>query len=204
MVKIIFPVPDTENGHYDYGRNLSDAEYTDMMLDDFYRNESDMRKVESIIRENEGLSLEKKYNIRDIRQHNDNSAINFYTSEDLIWIETDAEATTMEGQALTADYLNNKIESKDMDIIQVNFLTENMDYDVEGELRYWTEDSCMVRKDRRLDSKTRVKRLPPIDLKINVNDNTFRLYGCKIVKDNSDRRYPFNLTLLINKIEKDN
>ncbi len=204
MVKIIFPVPDTENGHYDYSRNLSDAEYTDMMLDDFYRNESDMRKVESIIRRNEGLSLEKKYNIRDIRQHNGNSAINFYTSEDLIWIETDVEATTMEGQALTADYLNNKTESKDMDIIQVNFLTENMDYDVEGELRYWTEDSCMVRKDCRLDSKTRVKRLPPMDLKINVNDNTFRLYGCKIVKDYSDRRYPFNLTLLINKIEKEN
>ena len=204
MVKIIFPVPDTENGHYDYGRNLSDDEYTDMMMDDFYKNESDMKKVERAIRENNGMSLERRYNIQNIRQHDNNAAPNFYTSEDLIWLETDAEATTMEGQALTLDYMNNKVEAKDMDILQINFLTENMDYDIEGEIRYWTEDSCLVRKDCRLDSKTRVKRLPPMDLKIVIDDITFRLYGCKIVKDNSNKRYPYNLSLLVNKIEKEN
>ena len=51
-VKIKFPIADTESGYYDYGRNLSDEEYSDMFIADFRKNESDMRQVENIIREN--------------------------------------------------------------------------------------------------------------------------------------------------------
>ena len=43
-----------------------------------------------------------------------------------------------------------------------------------------------------------------MNMKIVIDDDVFNLFDCKIVKDNSDRRNPFNLTLLINKIEKEN
>ena len=202
-VKIKFPIADTESGYYDYGRNLSDEEYLDMFIADFRKNESDMRQVENIIREN-GRSLEKKYNISDIRRHNGNSKYS-NVQEKVTWIENDASVSTMEHQNVSAEYLMEKAESKDMDILEVNFLYDGyMDNDLESELRYWTEDSCLVRKDHRLDSKTRVKRLPPMNMKIVIDDDVFNLFDCKIVKDNSDRRNPFNLTLLINKIEKEN
>ena len=193
-VKIKFPIADTESGYYDYGRNLSDEEYSDMFIADFRKNESDMRQVENIIREN-GRSLEKKYNISDIRRHNGNSKYS-NVQEKVTWIENDASVSTMEHQNVSAEYLMEKAESKDMDILEVNFLYDGyMDNDLESELRYWTEDSCLVRKKPIFKLKKK---------KIVIDDDVFNLFDCKIVKDNSDRRNPFNLTLLINKIEKEN
>lgn len=205
VATIQFPIPDTENGHYDYGRNLSKEEYSDFFLDDFHRRENDMRQVEYAIQYgNRANSLQRRYNIWEIKKDKDGKEFVIENADKLQWIENEVEALDINYMPLTANYLQNKNDSKEMDIFQINFKYNDMNYDLESELRFWSEDSLLVRRDKKLDSKTRIKRLPDRDMKLALDGNIYRLYRCKIVKDISDNRNPFNWSLLVNKIEKEN
>lgn len=193
MLRIKFPIPDTENGQYDYGRDLSDAEYEAMLVDDYYRHEAGVRQVENAIRTN--TSLYSRYNIKDVKDIKPIEDKN-------IWIETDGDICQSNGTVLTKEFLEKKITEGSMDILQVNMFAEDMDYDLQSELRYWMEDSHMVRSDNKLDSKTKIKRLPPRDIIFTFEDNEYKLFECKIVKSLATPKEPFKWMLIITKIEK--
>lgn len=197
-MKIQFPIPDTESSTYEYKGNLSKEECIETFVNDFYQNESDMKKVAKAIRQNN--TLDTKYNISNIRSEKQNIA--FDIDEKVQWIENDAHISNSTNEEITEDYLLQKVEDKEMFILRVDFVYTDMDYDLESELRYWKEDSLLVRNDRRLDSKTKIERLPVRDIRIITEKNVFLLEHCKIVKEEQGNKTPFSWSLLINKAQK--
>ncbi len=197
-MKIQFPIPDTESSTYEYKGNLSKEECIETFVNDFYQNESDMKKVAKAIQQNN--TLDSKYNISDIRTEKQNITLN--TDEKVQWIENDAHISNSTNEEITEEYLLQKVEDKEMFILRVDFVYADMDYDLESELRYWKEDSLLVRNDNRLDSKTKIERLPVRDIRIITKKNVFLLEHCKIVKEEQGTKTPFSWFLLINKVQK--
>ena len=77
-----------------------------------------------------------------------------------------------------------------------------MEGDAESEIRFWVDDSKKVHSDNALDDKMKLKILPRRSLIIELPSNKEALLsGCKVIQDFSDKKFPFNFAIIVEKID---
>lgn len=99
------------------------------------------------------------------------------------------------------DELDGKIRDGKMFVLTFNIDPNDMDYDLETELRFWINDSNGILRDVELPNDLKIKSLPMRDFYIYVNDRLTALQGCKIVNINSSRKHPYLLSTLVTKMK---
>lgn len=197
QTKILIPVIDTESGNYDYERNISNDEYSEMFVDNFNRTDKQINRYVNDLAH--GVTLSSKirsfgYEISNDRQKSVEDKYNFYEAEAFI-----QDSRRMD---VGIDFFNEKIYDGKMFLLLVNVNPNSIDNDAESELRFWIDDSRKIHNDATLDDKTKMKALPSRQLKIKLGEEYAIMKGCKVLKDYSDRKYPFNFAIIVEKLIK--
>jgi hypothetical protein len=55
-----------------------------------------------------------------------------------------------------------------------------MEESFESEFKFWKRDSMNINNDEHIDKNSRIQFLPTKDLKFEIDNHMFLLYGCKL------------------------
>ena len=191
LTNLIIPVQDTESAQFKYDGTLTREAYEDMVLDKFHRTD---KQIDAFLHRDR--SRDFAYDLPD-----QNSYGEYYDEDEDNEVEVQALLLDSSRNNFSEDFLFNKADEEKMFVLIVNINPEGLDEDAESEIKYWLDDSYRVLDDKDLDSETKLKALPPRDLKIVLSDgNKYTLKNCKIFEDYSDDRYPLYFALIVEKI----
>lgn len=194
LTKMKIPVIDTEHGNYEYEGKLSREEYSEMVLDRFWKTNNQMnRYVNELV-----SGVEHRYGVSEYRtQQEDNSPdikYELYEAEVLLCNSKKKEVSD--------DFFYEKFDAKKMFLLILNINPNSMEGDAESEIRFWVDDSKKVHSDDALDDKMKLKILPKRSFIINLEDGKeAKLSGCKIIQDYASKKYPFNFAIIVENID---
>ena len=191
LTNLIIPVQDTESARFEYDGTLTREAYEDMVLDKFHRTD---KQIDAFLHRDRNRDF--AYDLP-----NQNSYGEYYDENDDNEVEVEALLLDSSRTNFNEDFLFDKAGDEEMFVLIVNINPEGLDEDAESELKYWLDDSFRVLSDDSLDSETKLKALPPRDLKIVLSDgNKYTLQNCKIFEDYSDERFPLYFAIIVEKI----
>ena len=116
--------------------------------------------------------------------------------------ETEAFFQNIKGESVEIPFFEEYVENGKKAIIKVNINPNSFDPDCESEFKYWVEDCKRVISDDTIDERTKILTIPKRFFHISVGNKKYLIDGCQIVKDFSDKKYPFNYAILVEKIER--
>lgn len=191
LTNLIIPVQDTESAQFKYEGTLTRDAYEDMVLDKFRRTD---KQIDAFLHRDK--SMDFSYDLRD-----DDGYGEYYDGNDDNEVDVQALLLDSDRNNFDEDFLFDKADEEDMFVLIININPEGLDEDAESEIKYWLDDSYRVLGDEELDSETKLKALPPRDLKIVLSDgNKYTLKNCKIFEDYSDDKYPLYFATIVEKI----
>jgi hypothetical protein len=191
LTNLIIPVQDTESAQFKYEGTLTRDAYEDMVLDRFRRTD---KQIDAFLHRDK--SRDFSYDL-----HENNNYDEYYDGDDDNEVEVQALLLDSGRNNFDEEFLFDKADEEDMFVLIININPEGLDEDAESEIKYWLDDSYRVLGDEELDSETKLKALPPRDLKIVLSDgNKYTLNNCKIFEDYSDDRYPLYFATIVEKI----
>ena len=191
LTNLIIPVQDTESAQFKYDGTLTRDAYEDMVLDKFRRTD---KQIDAFLHRDR--SRDFSYDLQDGSDYN-----GYYEGDEDNEVEVQALLLDSDRNNFDEDFLFDKADEEDMFVLIININPEGLDEDAESEIKYWLDDSYRVLGDEELDSETKLKALPPRDLKIVLSDgNKYTLKNCKIFEDYSDDRYPLYFATIVEKI----
>lgn len=198
ITKIYFQITDSESINFDSDVNMSVEEYDALILDKFQQDQYMMKDFE---RQGFGAKKNLYYNPYDDEIKEENNTKDKYTR----FSECEALIKRLMPNKTYIDAtLNDFIElneSGKMGIMNININPNSIEYQAESEIRLWIGDSNRINADRSLDNRTKFGSLPKIDIKVSVNEDTyFLLKNCKIIENNSNKSFPFDLVIAIEEI----
>ncbi len=189
--KLIIPVINTEAKDFSYNQKLSVDDYSNMVLDNFNRTNDDVTR----------FTEDLMYGTRSYAsRRNGNKG---HDVEDIYtYSETEAFFQNIKGESIEIPFFEEYVENGKKAIIKVNINPNSFDPDCESEFKYWVEDCKRVISDDTIDERTKILTIPKRFFHISVVDKKYLIDGCQIVKDFSDKKYPFNYAILVEKIER--
>lgn len=191
LTNLIIPVQDTESAQFKYEGTLTRDAYEDMVMDKFRRTD---KQIDAFLHRDR--SRDFSYDLRDNDGYGE-----YYDGNDDNEVEVQALLLDSDRNNFNEDFLFDKADEEDMFVLIININPEGLNEDAESEIKYWLDDSYRVLSDEELDSETKLKALPPRDLKIVLSDgNKYILKNCKIFEDYSDDRYPLYFATIVEKI----
>lgn len=191
LTKIVIPVLDTEKGKYEFEGKLTREAYGEMVMNKFLSTNTQMNRfVDNIAHGISNVAQNRFYNV----DRTD------YPEELYEFYETEAFIQDSKKNDIESEYFTPYIESEKMFILLININPNTLEGDAESELRFWIDDSRRVHDDKTLDDKTKLKALPKRWLKIYINEKQYILEGCKILQDFSNKKWPFYIGVIVEKI----
>lgn len=189
--KLIIPVINTEAKDFSYNQKLSVDDYSNMVLDNFNRTNDDVTR----------FTEDLMYGTRSYApRRNGNKG---HDVEDIYtYSETEAFFQNIKGESVEIPFFEEYVENGKKAIIKVNINPNSFDPDCESEFKYWVEDCKRVISDDTIDERTKILTIPKRFFHISVGNKKYLIDGCQIVKDFSDKKYPFNYAILVEKIER--
>ena len=190
LTNLIIPVQDTESAKFNYEGTLTREAYEDMVLDKFHRTD---KQIDAFLHRDR--SRDFSYDLPGQDGYGE------YYGDDDNEVEVQALLLDSSRNDFDEDFLFDKADDEEMFVLIVNINPEGLDEDAESELKYWLDDSYRVLSDEDLDSETKLKALPPRDLKIVLSDgNKYTLKNSKIFEDYSDDKFPLYFAIIVEKI----
>ena len=101
---------------------------------------------------------------------------------------------------INEEYFNNLVNNKKMGLISININPNSIDYDLHSEIKQWLNESNSIKNIINLPESEKMGKLPNRNISIKLNNITFHLNNCKVIKDNSDKNFPFNFIIIFEKI----
>lgn len=98
------------------------------------------------------------------------------------------------------DYFNTLVNNNKMGLISININPNSIDYDLHSEIKQWLNESNSIKNIINLSEKEKMGKLPSRNISIKLEDITFHLNNCKVIKDKSDKNFPFNFIIITEKI----
>lgn len=191
LTNLIIPVQDTESAQFKYDGTLSREAYEDMVLDKFHKTD---KQIDAFLHRDRSRDF-----VYDLP--NQNSYGEYYDENDDNEVEVEALLLDSNKNNFDEDFLFDKADEEGMFVLIININSEKIDEDAESEIKYWLDDSFRVLSDDSLDSETKLRALPPRDLKILLSDgNKYTLQNCKIFEDYSNDKYPLYFATIVEKI----
>ena len=188
LIKLLFPTLNTENIKCDSDVNMSDDEYSKAIVDSFNQNK---RAIDDMLR----------YGNKNNMIYFNNVQNNHYIINDEIkFSECEAYMTTLNNETFSLETLLKYVDNGKMSIFTLNINPDSVEYDTYTDLKMWINDSVKIHDNNRLTKKEQIDALPIKGLKINVDNTMFNLETCKIIKNNSSYKSPFNFVILTEKI----
>ena len=189
--KLIIPVINTEAKDFSYNQKLSVDDYSNMVLDNFNRTNDDVTR----------FTEDLMYGTRSYAPRRNGSK--GHDVEDIYtYSETEAFFQNIKGESAEIPFFEEYVENGKKAIIKVNINPNSFDPDCESEFKYWVEDCKRVISDDTIDERTKILTIPKRFFHISVGNKKYLIDGCQIVKDFSDKKYPFNYAILVEKIER--
>jgi len=194
LTKMKIPVIDTEHGQYEYAGKLTREEFSEMVLDKFWKTNSQMNRYVNDLRN----GVDRRGRMTDYRERQVDD------SPDIIYDYYEAEVVIYNSKKVevTDEFFQEKFEAGKMFLLILNINPNSMDGDAESEIRFWLDDSKKVHADDALDDKMKLKILPKRGFIIELeNGKEALLNGCKILQDYADSKYPFHFAIIVEKID---
>lgn len=192
LTNIIIPVINTENNDFEYKGELSRTNYDNLVMENFLQTD---KQISQFLQN----GCKTTTNINEINGYIPNNDISI---PDVQYDECECEAFIQDSKKndIAIDFFDAYRNNGNMFILIVNINPNTLNGDCESELKYWIDDSAKIQNDRDLDTETKLKILPPKNLKIKLGDITGELNDCKILQNYSDKKYPFHFAIIVNKI----
>lgn len=145
-------------------------------------------KVEKELSENEYVKMLRDYsttigigipgNVNNNRHFNCYEYEN-YKNDIVTYAKSKSRIYDISGKP--CDYIELKrIQKTGMGVIIFEILENEIDEIFESEFKFWKKDSMNINNDKDIDKNERIKFLPTKDLKFEIDNHMFMLYGCKI------------------------
>lgn len=188
ITTLYIPVIDTEQGNYDYGRNISNEEYENSVMKHFLETTNDVNDLMY-----KGRKVYNPY-VREIE--------NEYIDKPILENYSECEVLILNAKKKEIDenYLFNYIENGKMFVIILNINPNSLDNNAESELRFWIDDSKRVHNDMTLPDEVKLKRLPTHTFEVKLNGQRYTLKNCKLVEDFSNNKFPFYFGIIVTNI----
>lgn len=190
LTKIYFPFTNTDMLSYESDINLTTDAYDSMIADNFNRNKSMMNDFT-----NYGFSV-KNNNYYGVDYTQEKREIN----DCLDFSETEALVTNVNGSDVDTNFFNDALNDGRMKLLSINVNPNSIDFDVASEIKLWIGESDNINYDKTLDNKTKLSSLQGRDLLIDVEERKLKLSNCKIIQNNSSKKSPINLIIIVEKI----
>ena len=194
LTKITIPVPDTENGKFEFEGKLTREDFANMSYNQFLSTNNDMNRFTYNI--SHGISnvggRMRDYQERQNAESFAEVIYNFHEAE--VFIQNAKK------KDIDEDFLLDHIDKGDMFILILNINPNTLNGDAESELRFWISDSLGVHNDSEIDDKTKLKMLPTRWFFLNVGRKRAVIENCKILQNYSSRKFPFNFAIIVEKI----
>lgn len=193
ITKLYFHVINSESMNFDSDIHMTNEQYDEMTYENFQKNQYMMKDFERY-----GFSIKNNmyYNA-----YNDAPEL-FNNNEKEKYSECEAFIQIMNSNKnfYSAEESNfyELLENGKLSIMTININPNSLEYDAESELRLWIGESNRINSDKNLDLRTKHMSLPKRDIRVKINENTILLMNnCKMIGDNSNSSYPFNLTIAV-------
>lgn len=189
MIKdIIIPVIDTENGQFSYDGKIDDSTYTKMLYNRVYESGKNVEYFLNTDVSERGFFQNQKERIRQGLVE-----YKYYRAEALL---LDSKKNEINDNFFLLMHNNSKMFPM---VININ---PNFDMDAQSEIAYWVNDSNGILKDNKLDTKTKLRSLPSLNLYVEIDGQMMELSECKILENYSNEKFPYFYAILVNKINK--
>lgn len=198
ITKIYFQITDLESMNFDSDVNMTREQYDLMSYENFQQNEYMMKDFERYGFNVKNNTYYNSYTQNDKREnHTNNEFLKYSECEALI---KKMGANKVYTDATTTDFMELN-ENGRMSVMNVNVNPNSIEYEAESEVRLWMGESARINSDRMMDNKSKFSALPKRDIKVMCDDDThFIMKNCKIIEDNSNKSFPINLIVVIEKI----
>lgn len=187
--KLIIEVIDTENGVYDYGKEINDEEYGNRLL----------KHVNATGRDINNMMYNGRVNYNPYARE-----VADYKDVDFLANDSECEALFLDQNRkdVESEYFLKHVDDGKMFITLINVNPNSLENDAESELKFWIDDSKKILDDEDLTDEIKLKHLPTRNLKMKINDEVFILKNNKIIQDFSNDKYKFFIGVIVMKIEK--
>lgn len=189
IVKLIYNILDINSNSFDTNLTISAEEYGNMLNDKINEN--------NIILNNfNGESIEK----RDLHYTHFNINENNTLNEKYIQIPCEAYLSTYNNDKITINTLEKMVHDGKMVLLKININPNELDYDVYSDLKQWISESNNIKNNNNFNEKEKISILPTRKINIEIDEFGFTFNNVKIIKDESNAKFPFNIVVLIEKI----
>ena len=111
-------------------------------------------------------------------------------------MKTDALVMDRNGVEMDNRALMDIITNRKPSIILLDIPPEELDYDIAGELRFWMRESSTILNDPYLPKETKLKTLPKIHFKMDIDSYKIKLSGCKMIESYKTKNKPYKFAIL--------
>lgn len=189
IVKLIYNILDINSNSFDTNLTISAEEYGNMLNDKINEN--------NIILNNfNGENIEK----RDLHYTHCNINENNTLNEKYIQIPCEAYLSTYNSDKITINTLEKMVHDGKMVLLKININPNELDYDVYSDLKQWISESNNIKNNNNFNEKEKISILPTRKINIEIDEFGFTFNNVKIIKDESNAKFPFNIVVLIEKI----
>lgn len=192
ITKIYFPIVNTDNLTYETDINLTVDDYNDMINDNFHRNRQMMNDFYK-----HGFEIKNNnyYGVDYSNKSNDSP------NDCIEYGEAEASINDYNKNEINTQFFNNLITNEKMSMLEININPNNVDYDVESEIKMWVSESNNINNNINIDNKTKLSTLQGRDIGVDVEGiGRIVLLNCKVLKDNSTKNSPMNIVVIVEKI----
>ena len=186
--------------NFDSDVNLTTTEYYEMVNDNFNRNQCMMNDFEKY-----GFSIKGNvyYGANDRSEHKASSSNDFLEYSECEALIKNINRDRSFSDTVDDDIIRNASTNK-MCLLNININPNSIDYDIESEIKLWCWESDSINKDKTLDNKSKFSSLPKRNIKIKLSDSDeyYILENCKIIENMSNKEFPLNFMLAIERITR--
>lgn len=191
IVRLIIPVTNTVDGKFSYEKEMSREEYFKMSEETFFENNAAVTQfVENMKNNISNIPSERKDNTERTVEDN------------FQYFEAEAFVQNVKQQEIFTDFFEEFSNNGAKTVVIVNINPNSIEPDAASELKYWVEDSNRVINDFSLDNKTKILSLPKTFFYVEAENEKYLLQDAKLVKDYSNKKFPMNYAILVDKITK--
>ena len=188
IAKLFYTIIDTNNLSFDSEINITTSEYETMLVNKINENSV-------ILNGSNGQYANCDLNYNHHSLQNEKRNIEKYRD-----IPCEAFVSLVDNNEIDINYFLDCVKNEKMSLLNININPNNLDYDVYSDLKQWLSESNSIKNIANISEKDKIGLLPFRNMSIEIENTIFSLENAKVIRDNSDKNFPFNFIILIEKI----
>ena len=191
MRNLYVPVLNLNNLNFDTDLVIDVDTFKKMEVEQFYKTNSDIENYvkSKIIGGNQ--SHNTSFSVRDY------ITIDNTDNEQYMLMKASAVVTDKRGDEITDEFIRNAVYDRKPVIMIFDIKTDEYDYDVSSELRFWMRESDNILRDRYLPNDVKIKTLPKTHFLIEIETGNIKLSGCKLIEMYKEPNKAYKFAILV-------